>query len=200
DMEAVHLRQGVVDAMRIAEAGNLLIQKNKLDNSLIANEPERAAAVVGIVLNIIHLVSAVFSPYLPATAKSIVEQLNVEPAKIPTLEEIKDGWKPTCIKPGHKIGKAKYLFSMIDPKKADEWREHYGGSQEERQKKADEAAKIAAKKAANKAKKLERKNKKQTGKPEEGKPTQEGSGDQGKDNAGEVDKITEGVKDTKISS
>ncbi|KAI5293849.1 hypothetical protein KEM52_005122 [Ascosphaera acerosa] len=162
-MEAVHLRQGVVDAMKLVEAGNLLIQKNKLDNSLIANDPQRAAAVVGIVLNLIALVASVFEPYLPATARSIMEQLNAPLALIPSLEDISDangGWKPVLIQPGHKLGKAKYLFSMIDPKKADEWREHFGGSQEERKKKAEEAARIAAKKAAAKAKKKEKKEKK----------------------------------------
>ena len=76
---------------------------------------------------------------------------------IPSLEDIEDGWKPTSIKPGHKIGKAKYLFSNIDVKKADEWREMFGGTQAERQKKKEEAAKLQAKKAAAKAKKDKKK-------------------------------------------
>lgn len=156
DMESVHLRAGVSSAMRLAEAGNLLIQANRLDNSLIANEPERAAAVVGTVVNLLYLLASVFAPYLPATSKSINEQLDAPFAHIPSLEDIKDGWKPVALKPGHKIGKAKYLFSRIDPKKADEWRELFGGTQEERQKKDEEAAKAAAKKAASRAKKKEK--------------------------------------------
>lgn len=156
DMESVHLRAGVASAMKLAEAGNLLIQANRLDNSLIANEPERAAAVVGTVINLIYLLASVFEPYLPSTSKSINEQLDAPFAYIPSLEDIKDGWKPVALKPGHKIGKAKYLFSRIDPKKADEWRELFGGTQEERQKKDDDAAKAAAKKAANRAKKKEK--------------------------------------------
>ncbi|KAI1918570.1 methionine--tRNA ligase mes1 [Ophidiomyces ophidiicola] len=157
EMESVHLRAGLTTAMRIAEAGNNLIQSNKLDNSLIANEPERAATVVGIVINLIHLLSSVFAPYLPATSKSILEQLNATFNNIPSLDDLKEGWKPTVIKPGHKIGKAKYLFTNIDVKKADEWRAVFGGSQAERQKKEEEAAKLAAKKAANKAKKKDKK-------------------------------------------
>lgn len=145
--------------MRLAEAGNGLIQANRLDNSLIANEPERAAAVVGAVLNLIHLLSSVFAPYMPTTSKSILEQLDAPFLVIPTLDQLKDGWKPTSLKAGHKIGKAQYLFSRIDPKKADEWREVFGGSQADRQKKADEAAKVAAKKAAAKAKKKDKKDK-----------------------------------------
>ncbi|KAJ5112996.1 Methionine--tRNA ligase cytoplasmic [Penicillium angulare] len=164
EMESVHLRAGVVTAMRIAEAGNGLIQANRLDNALIANEPELAAAVVGAVINLIHLLAAVFSPYMPATSVSILEQLNVPALLIPSLESVNNGgWKGESIKSGHQIGKAKYLFSRIDPKKADEWRELFGGSQAERAQKAEDAAKLAAKKAAAKAKKKEKKAKGATG-------------------------------------
>jgi methionyl-tRNA synthetase len=151
-MEAVKLRQGVLTAMKIAEAGNGLIQAHRLDNSLIASEPDLAAAVVGTVINLILLCSAVFEPYLPSTCASIRKQLNSDFLQIPSEEDIASGWKPTYLKPGHKIGKAEYLFTKIDEKKADEWREHFGGNQAERAKKAEEEAKKAAKKAAEKEK------------------------------------------------
>ena len=64
------------------------------------------------------------------------------------------------LKPGHRIGKAKYLFTLIDPKKEDEWRDMYGGTQVERLKKEEETARKAAARAALKAKKGERKAKK----------------------------------------
>ncbi|QSS54377.1 methionyl-tRNA synthetase [Histoplasma capsulatum var. duboisii H88] len=193
EMEGVHLRAGVATAMRIVEVGNGLIQSNKLDNSLIASEPERAASVVGIVINLIHLISSIFSPYLPATSASILEQLNVPFANIPSLDELKDeGWKPALIKPGHQIGKAKYLFSQIDPKKADEWREMFGGSQAERLKKEQDAAKALAKKAATKAKKKEKKNK------SKGDGTMDGGS--GNNNNEAVEKLADGVAQTTISS
>ncbi|CAG8030101.1 unnamed protein product [Penicillium salamii] len=163
EMEGAHLRAGVVTAMRIAEAGNGLIQANRLDNKLIAEEPERAAAVVGTVLNLIHLLSAVFTPYMPASSKSILEQLNAPLLYIPHGDQLKENWQPTSLKAGHKIGKAAYLFTRIDPKKADEWRELFGGSQADRKKKEEEAAKLAAKKAAAKAKKKEKKEKGRAG-------------------------------------
>ncbi|RJE25647.1 methionyl-tRNA synthetase [Aspergillus sclerotialis] len=199
EMESVHLRAGINTAMKLAEDGNLLIQANRLDNSLIANEPERAAAVVGTVLNLIYLLASVFVPYLPATSKSINEQLDAPFAYIPTLEDIKDGWKPVALKPGHRIGKAKYLFSRIDPKKADEWREIFGGSQEERQKKDEEAAKAAAKKAANRAKKKEKKAKatggvetSAKGGAEQTATTTEGKNDEA------VEKVADGVSQVTI--
>lgn len=157
EMEAVKLRNGVLTAIKIAEAGNGLIQSNRLDNSLIASEPSRAAAVVGTVLNLIYLLSAVFEPYLPATTKSIREQLNAPFLLLPSEEEIKDGWKPKYLKAGHSIGKAAHLFKPIDEKKADEWRGNFGGNQAERKKKEEEAAALKAKKEADKVRKKEKK-------------------------------------------
>ncbi|CAG8885770.1 unnamed protein product [Penicillium egyptiacum] len=192
DLEGAHLRAGVQTAMRIAEAGNGLIQANRLDNALIANEPERAAAVVGTVLNLIHLLSSVFSPYMPATSKSILEQLNAPFLYLPSVEELQSRWEPTSLKAGHNIGKAAYLFSRIDPKKADEWREMFGGSQADRKKKEEEAAKLAAKKAAAKAKKKEKKEKGRAGALEGGV---EGSA---KGGAEKVSVTTEGKNDEAV--
>lgn len=77
----------------------------------------------------------------------MLEQLNAPFLHIP------DHWTGDYIKPGHQIGKAKYLFTQIDPKKEDEWREMYGGTQAERLKKEEETAKKQAQKQAIKAKK-----------------------------------------------
>lgn len=191
DMDSVHLRAGVQTAMRIAEWGNQLIQDNRLDNTLIKNDKELADAVVGTVLNLIYLLSSVFAPYMPATSKSILEQLDAPFQLIPTLEDIKDGWKPTALKAGHTISKPKYLFTKIDAKKADEWREMFGGSQAERQKKEEEAAKLAAKKAASKAKKAAKKDK--------GKPSvPSGVEASAKGGAEQTDVTTEGKNDEAV--
>ena len=172
EMEAVKLRGGLLTAMKVAEAGNGLIQSHRLDNALIANDPSLASAVVGTVVNLIYLCSAIFEPYLPATCASIREQLDAPFLNIPSEEDVEHGWKPTYLPPGHKIGKAEYLFTRIDEKKADEWREMFGGSQEARRQKAEEAAKIAQKKADQKAKvkakKEEKKGKSATGGKENG--------------------------------
>ena len=154
EMEAVNLKDGLQSAMDLAQAGNSFIQSHRLDNKLVASEPKKAAAVVGIAINIIYLTASVFEPYLPATSKSILEQLEAPFLLIP------DYWTGDELKPGHRIGKARYLFSMIDPKKEDEWRALYGGTQAERLKKEEEAAKKAAAKAALRAKKVEKKSRK----------------------------------------
>lgn len=146
-MEAVSLREGLAAAMHIAAAGNNFLARNRFDNKLAANEPEKAAAVAGIAINLIYLCASIFEPYLPATSKSILEQLQKPFLHIP------DHWTADDIRPGHQIGKAQYLFTLIDPRKEDEWREMFGGTQAERAKREEEAAKKAAKKAEAASKK-----------------------------------------------
>ena len=186
DLESVNLKAGLQSAMHIAQAGNNFLQSNGFDNKLAANEPEKAAAVTGIAINLIYLCASIFAPYLPATSKSILEQLQAPFLQIP------DHWTGDDIKPGHEIGKAKYLFSQIDPKKEDEWRAMFGGTQAERLKKDEEAAKAAAKKTASKAKKTEKKAKKPEQKSVESTATDGAkAADPGKE---AVDAVTDGMQ------
>ncbi|KAH0614510.1 uncharacterized protein H6S33_000146 [Morchella sextelata] len=156
DLEGVHLRAGLEKAMAISGEGNRFLQDNKLDNSLFANFPEKAAAVVGFGLNLIYLISAVIYPYMPATTLSIINQLNAP------LRAIPDTWEAGDLLPGHVIGKAVYLFSRIEEKQEEAWKSRYGGKQE---KLADADAKKEKKKGKKAAKQHEQKKK------EEGKST-----------------------------
>ena len=192
DLEAVNLKAGIQSAMQIAQAGNNFLQSNGFDNKLAEKEPEKAAAVTGIAINIIYLCASVFEPYLPATSKSILEQLQAPFLFIP------DRWTADDIKPGHQIGKAKHLFSPIDPKKEDEWRAMYGGTQKERMIKEEEAAKAAAKKAANKAQKAEKRAKKLEEQSVEATATDgAGAAEVGKE---PVDAVTDGVQQVTLPS
>ena len=186
EMESVSLRAGLAAAMEIAQAGNNFLQTNRFDNKLAASDPTKAAAVTGFAINLILLCASVFAPYLPATSRSILGQLNAPFLIIP------DHWTADDIKPGHTIGKAKHLFSIIPAEKEKEWREQFGGTQAERQKIQSEAEEKAAKKAADKAKRAEKKKAKKT---DEEKRSVETQGtqpiDDGKD---AVDKVVDGVQ------
>ncbi|CDK29814.1 unnamed protein product [Kuraishia capsulata CBS 1993] len=119
EMEESHLRKGLELAMAISARGNQFLQDNKLDNSLYNDHPDKSDAVVAIGLNLIYLVSAVITPYMPSTTAAIERQLNVPALAIPDRFSL---W----IGGGHCIGKAEYLFKRIDEKKVDEWRAKYG--------------------------------------------------------------------------
>lgn len=120
NMEAVNLRRGLEIAMAISSRGNQFLQDNKLDNSLYDNQPDVSDAVVAVGLNLIYLVSAIISPYMPETRDQIDQMLNA-----PALS-ITDKFM-LVLEAGHNIGKAQYLFKRIDEKKVEEWRSLYGG-------------------------------------------------------------------------
>ncbi|KAF8545415.1 tRNA synthetases class I (M)-domain-containing protein [Trichophaea hybrida] len=124
EMENVHIRTALEKVMLISGEGNRFLQDNKLDNNLFNGHPQKAAAVVGYGLNLIYLLSALAYPFMPATTLSICEQLNAP------LRSIPNTWAPEDLLPGHVIGKAAYLFSRIDEKQEEAWKNRYGGKQE----------------------------------------------------------------------
>lgn len=140
-MDAVKLRGALSTVLSISQQGNVFLQSNSLDNKLAEKEPLRCAAVIGLAINLIHLLASVISPFMPDTAKSMNAQLRAEPLAIP------DYWNANSIKPGHEVGKAAYLFSNIKPEKGQEWREMFGGQEAERVREEEEARKTAKKTA-----------------------------------------------------
>ncbi|PVH93681.1 methionyl-tRNA synthetase [Periconia macrospinosa] len=149
ELDAVKLRAALSTVLLLSQHGNLFLQSNKLDNSLAANEPSICAAVLGLSLNLIHLLASVIAPFMPETAATMDRLLQVDRLPIP------DVWTADSIRPGHVIGQAEYLFSRINPQKAEEWRKEFG-SEEAKKVKVEElelkAKKSAAMKAAKKAK------------------------------------------------
>lgn len=123
NMEAVNLRKGLEIAMALSSRGNQFLQDNKLDNALFTNRPAVSDAVVGVGLNLIYLVSAVISPFMPETRDQISQILNAPALSITDEFQL-------VLEPGHNIGKAQYLFKRIDEKKIDEWKALYGGKQQ----------------------------------------------------------------------
>jgi methionyl-tRNA synthetase len=161
EMDVVHLKSGLVCAREISSLGNKLLQDNRLDNALFQNERSRCDAVVNLAVNHVHLLASVIAPYLPATSRNILSQLQAELLIIP------DEWLAQSIPAGHKIGKAAHLFKTIKPEKEAEWKEMFGGS-ELKKAKEEEAKKKAAKKAEKERKKAKKAADRADGKKEEG--------------------------------
>ncbi|KAK4909291.1 methionine--tRNA ligase mes1 [Elasticomyces elasticus] len=142
-LDAVKIRGALSTVLSMSQQGNVFLQSNNLNNKLGEEEPLKCATVIGIAVNLIHLLASVLSPFMPDTAKSMNDQLRIKPLPIP------DHWDADSIKPQHEIGKAAYLFSNIKPEKGEEWRRMFGG-QEAQKVKEEEAARKTAKKAAMK--------------------------------------------------
>lgn len=144
------LRLGLSTILQISALGNKFLQDNKLDNRLFTESPELCGNVLGTALNHIHLLANLLSPFMPKTAESIFEQLGVE-----SSPKIPDIWASNTLAEGHKLGESRPLFSMIPAAKLEEWREAYGGTAIQEQKRLD-AEKAAARKAAKLAKKAKK--------------------------------------------
>lgn len=143
----------------ISGVGNKLLQDNKLSNQLIAEEPDRCRAVIGIALNHIHLIANLLSPYMPEKSQSILRQLGIKGSNGQVPIVVPDTWEANALKPGQAIGTPELLFSNIPAAKIEEWRDAFGG-EELRKQKALEAEKAAAKKLAREKEKEKKKAKK----------------------------------------
>lgn len=149
DMEAVKLRSGLKKAMEISAKGNLVLA-GRLDNANLATLPIRTHHIIGYCLNLAHLLASIFSPFMPTTSASILNQLNIP------IAPIRDAWKFE-LRSGHKIGKPEYLFTRIPDAKEVEWREKFGGTQASRLEEQLAKAKKIADKARDKERKKEKK-------------------------------------------
>ncbi|GAA5948717.1 hypothetical protein JCM3765_004983 [Sporobolomyces pararoseus] len=152
-MEHQKIRAGLATVLHISGRGNQFIQENRVDNALLASNPDRCAEIVLLTINLIYVLSSVVHPYMPSTSDSIISQLNAIPRSIPDSFSID-------LLPGHKIGTAQHLFSRIDPKMVPVWRAQFGGAAAEKavegepklSKKAQDKARKAAQKAVEEAK------------------------------------------------
>ncbi|KAI8083893.1 tRNA synthetases class I (M)-domain-containing protein [Thamnidium elegans] len=118
-MEAVKLRSGLGIAMAISARGNQYLQEANLSNVLFDETRPKCDAVVATAANLIYLLSAIISPYMPGSAESMCRQLNAPPRNIPDEFTID-------ILPGHVLGGAEYLFTKIDEKMEEVWKGKYG--------------------------------------------------------------------------
>jgi len=131
-LEAVKLRQGLQIIMQISGAGNAYLQSSGLNTALLKFDPKRCARVLGRALNLIYALSPLVEPYMPATAASILTQLNAPARTVPEVLSVD-------VLPGHTLGKPAHLFKRIDEKMAEVWREKFAGAKVEGQ---GETAKI----------------------------------------------------------
>jgi methionyl-tRNA synthetase len=122
-MDDTKLRSGLATAMSISARGNAYLQECGLDNSLLANQPERCAQVLLNAVNLIYLISVVIHPFMPSVSDGILQQLNAPARSLPTEFSID-------ILPGHTLNQADHLFKKIDNVNGEQekkWQKQFGG-------------------------------------------------------------------------
>lgn len=120
-MEDMRIRGGLETLMKITARGNQYLSEaeSKLDNTLL-DRPERSGTVISLAVNLIYLVSVLVHPFMPSTEASILRQLNAPARSVP------ETFTGSDLKAGHKLGKAEYLFTRIDPKMEEVWKKQFG--------------------------------------------------------------------------
>lgn len=121
-MEAVKLRLGLHTVMLISAQGNNYLQQSGLNKALMTENPKRCAQVVSRAVNLIYVLTALIAPFMPATAESILKQLNAPERIVPEVFS-------SDILAGHTIGKPEHLFKKIDEAMVDVWRNKFGGNE-----------------------------------------------------------------------
>lgn len=120
NMEKMRLRNGIELVMKVSARGNQYLQASDLGNNIFNERPQDCARLVNTAINLIYLLSVLVHPFMPDTEASILRQLAAPARSVPTEFTGKD------ILPGHKIGKAEYLFTRIKPEMEDVWKKQFG--------------------------------------------------------------------------
>ncbi len=116
------LKQGLKQIMHISKLGNQYFQANE-PWKLIKDDPNRARAVLFVLVALVKDLGILIQPYLPDTSKTILSYVNGNSWKWDDLGKF-------SVK--GKISRKDVLFEKIDNKKIEELHSKYGGKQEKK--------------------------------------------------------------------
>jgi len=122
-LEECKIRLGCQIAMNISSIGNKYLQDTEFWE-LFKKDKERCAVVLNLSLELVLFLASLFNPYLPATSRNILNQLNLSSNYL----NIPDKFEPNKIPSNHKINEPKILFNEIKKEQAEKFRQLYGGS------------------------------------------------------------------------
>jgi methionyl-tRNA synthetase len=110
-IEECKLQKALKDVLSISRLGNQYLN-DKEPWKLLEKEPQTAANVLYIAVQLVKTLALTLEPFIPFTAEELRTLLNLpNDSEAPSWDE---ATKP--LKPGHRINKAKPLFNKIDAK------------------------------------------------------------------------------------
>jgi len=107
-IEAVHLRQGLQQAMALAQEANRYLDRTAPWQS-IKEDRQAAGRSLYTALNVIAVLRTALAPYLPFSCAALNGYLGEER----TIEE--QGWQVQALQPGTALQKPKPLFKKLEP-------------------------------------------------------------------------------------
>uniref|UniRef100_A0A7I4YPJ1 Methionine--tRNA ligase, cytoplasmic n=1 Tax=Haemonchus contortus TaxID=6289 RepID=A0A7I4YPJ1_HAECO len=142
-MDAVRQKDAVKAVLSMSRRGNQYMQAQQPWVLIKGSEEERkrAGTVIGIAANISYHLAIVLHPIMPEISARIRSQCALE--QLPSFST----YPISYLKPGHKIGTPKPLFTKMESVKVAEWKAKFGGSKvvDNTQKKQKDRAKQAPK-------------------------------------------------------
>ena len=124
-MEAVEIRKAAAELRAIWAAGNEYLQASA-PWAVFGEEPDRAAAVIRLSLNLIRLYGVLSEPFIPDAAASMLAAMNAEDADWPgSVEEALSG-----LPPGHAFSVPDNLFRKITDEERERWKAKYSGKRD----------------------------------------------------------------------
>lgn len=121
-MEAMEIRKAATELRAIWVAGNEYLQ-SAAPWTVHKEEPERAAAMVRLGLNLIRLYAILSEPFIPDASAKMLAAMNCTDKTWPgaVAEAL------TVLKPGHAFATPEVLFAKIADEEREEWQKRFAG-------------------------------------------------------------------------
>jgi methionyl-tRNA synthetase len=120
-LESVSIKEGLKVVMTVSRLGNQYMQEQKVWD-VIKHDPERAATVTYVAVNLVKLLSILIEPYMPSLTRKILSQLNHQHSPL------SDTWTFE-ISPGHTLNEPQPLIRLLTDDEISKWRKTFGGRQ-----------------------------------------------------------------------
>ena len=111
-IDAFRFRESQAEMMNLARLGNKYLTDSE-PWKIYKHDPEKVKTILNISLQICANLAILCEPFLPFTAATLTEMLNMETLKWD------DAGNPELLQPGHELNAAEYLFERIDDKVID---------------------------------------------------------------------------------
>ncbi|KAK6751177.1 hypothetical protein RB195_002881 [Necator americanus] len=123
-MDAVREKDAVRAVLSMSRRGNQYMQSQQPWVLMKGSEEDkkRAGTVIGVAANISYHLAVVLHPIMPEISARIREQCGFE--RLPAFST----YPISYLKPGHKIGTPKPLFTKMESSKIAEWKVKFGGT------------------------------------------------------------------------
>ncbi len=121
-MDAMEVRKSAAALRAIWAAGNEYLQE-AAPWAVFRNDPEEAAAIIRLALNLIPFYAALSAPFIPFAAERLREDMGLArlewPRKVETALQV--------LPPGHRFSVPEILFRKISDEERAEWQARFAG-------------------------------------------------------------------------